>query len=779
MPDQTDKQTFSDEEALDFHRIPTPGKISMAPTKPMATQRDLSLAYSPGVAVPVLAIAADADKAYDYTAKGNMVAVISNGTAILGLGNLGHMASKPVMEGKSVLFKRFADVDSFDVEVKTTDPDEFITVVKNIGDTWGGINLEDIKSPECFVIESELQDLLDIPVFHDDQHGTAIISTAGLINACHVAGKKLDEVKVVLSGAGAAGLSSIALMKAAGVRPENTVICDREGVVYKGRPHDMDQWKAAHATDTPFRTMAEAMVGADVVLGLSAKGAITKEMVASMAPNPIIFAMANPDPEITPEDVKSVRSDAIIATGRSDYVNQVNNVLAFPYLFRGALDVRARRVNHEMKVACAQALAALAREDVPDEVAAAYRGRKLKFGPDYIIPTPFDPRLIWYIPPFIAQAAMDTGVARQPIEDMDAYRHSLRSRVDPSAALMQKITSAVRGGPDKRVVFAEGEEPAVIRAAWAFKQAELGTPILVGREDLIHQNAAEAGLNFDELGIEITNARVSGCNAEYTDWLYEKLQRRGYLRRDVQRMINQDRNYFAATLVAKGRADAMVAGVTRNFNMALKEVQRVLDVDDTLIGLSILLAKGRTLFVADTSIHELPGAEELAEIAIKAAGTVRRLGRNPRVAFLSYSTFGNPPGDRGEKVREAIRILDRKGVDFEYEGEMPPEVALDPHGHPAYAFNRLTKPANTLVMPAIHSAAISTKLVQALGGATLIGPLLVGLEKSVQIVSLGASVNEILTAATFAAYDAGPTFQGSGLTSAPRPPAALFEPNES
>ena len=778
MPDLTDKQTFSDQDALDFHRLPTPGKISMAPTKPMATQRDLSLAYSPGVAVPVLAIAADADKAYDYTAKGNMVAVISNGTAILGLGNLGHMASKPVMEGKSVLFKRFADVDSFDIEVKTTDPDEFITVVKNIGDTWGGINLEDIKSPECFEIEAQLQDLLDIPVFHDDQHGTAIISTAGLINACHVAGKKLDEVKVVLSGAGAAGLSSIALMKAAGVRPENTVICDREGVVYKGRPHDMDQWKAAHATDTPFRTMAEAMVGADVVLGLSAKGAITKEMVASMAPNPIIFAMANPDPEITPEDVKSVRSDAIIATGRSDYVNQVNNVLAFPYLFRGALDVRARRVNHEMKVACAQALAALAREDVPDEVAAAYRGRKLKFGPDYIIPTPFDPRLIWYIPPFIAQAAMDTGVARQPIEDMDAYRHSLRSRVDPSAALMQKITSAVRGGPDKRVVFAEGEEPAVIRAAWAFKQAELGTPILVGREDLIHQNAAEAGLNFDELGIEITNARVSGCNAEYTDWLYEKLQRRGYLRRDVQRMINQDRNYFAATLVAKGRADAMVAGVTRNFNMALKEVQRVLDVDDTLIGLSILLAKGRTLFVADTSIHELPGAEELAEIAIKAAGTVRRLGRNPRVAFLSYSTFGNPPGDRGEKVREAIRILDRKGVDFEYEGEMPPEVALDPHGHPAYAFNRLTKPANTLVMPAIHSAAISTKLVQALGGATLIGPLLVGLEKSVQIVSLGASVNEILTAATFAAYDAGPTFQGSGLTSAPRPPAALFEPNE-
>ena len=775
MPDLTDKQTFSDNEALDFHSEPTPGKISMAPTKPMATQRDLSLAYSPGVAVPVLAIAADADKAYDYTAKGNMVAVISNGTAILGLGNLGHMASKPVMEGKSVLFKRFADVDSFDVEVKTTDPAEFVTVVKNIGDTWGGINLEDIKSPECFVIESELQDLLDIPVFHDDQHGTAIISTAGLINACHVAGKKLEDVKVVLAGAGAAGLSSIALMKAAGVKAENTVIVDRDGVVFKGRDHGMDQWKAAHATDTPHRTLAEAMVGADVVLGLSAKGALTKEMVASMAPRPIIFAMANPDPEITPEDVMSVRSDAIIATGRSDYVNQVNNVLAFPYLFRGALDVRARRVNHEMKVACARALAALAREDVPDEVAAAYRGRKLKFGPDYIIPTPFDPRLIWYIPPFVAQAAMDTGVARRPIPDMDAYRTELRSRVDPSAALMQKISSAVRSGPNKRVVFAEGEEPSVIRAAWGFKQAELGTPVLVGREDLIRQNAQEAGLNFDELGIEITNARVSGRNVEYTDWLYEKLQRRGYLRRDVQRMINQDRNYFGATLVAQGEADAMVTGVTRNFNMALREVQRVLEVKETLIGLSILLARGRTLFVADTSIHELPDAQELADIACQAAASVRRLGRNPRVAFMSYSTFGNPPGDRGEKVREAIRILDRRGVDFEYEGEMPPEIALDPASHPAYAFNRLSKPANILVMPAIHSAAISTKLVQALGGATVIGPLLVGLEKSVQIVPLGASVSEIITAATFAAYHEGPVFPGEGVSSAPKPPAPFIE----
>ena len=759
MPDITDKQTFSDDDALEFHRVPTPGKISMAPTKPMATQRDLSLAYSPGVAIPVLAIAEDADKAYDYTSKGNLVAVISNGTAILGLGNLGHMASKPVMEGKSVLFKRFADVDSFDVEVKTTDPDEFVTVVKNIGDTWGGINLEDIKSPECFEIEAQLQDLLDIPVFHDDQHGTAIISTAGLINAAHIAGKRLEDIKVVLVGAGAAGLSSIGLMKAAGVKHENTVIIDRDGVVYRGRAN-VDQWKAAHATDTPHRTLAEAMVGADVVIGLAAKGAITKEMVASMAPNPIIFAMANPDPEITPEEVAAVRSDAIVATGRSDYPNQVNNVLGFPYIFRGALDVRARQVNHEMKVACAEALAALAREDVPDEVAAAYRGRKLKFGPDYIIPTPFDPRLIWYIPPFVAQAAMDTGVARKPIEDMDAYRAQLRQRVDPSASLMQKISSAVRGGPNKRVVFAEGEEPSVIRAAWGFKQAELGTPILVGREDLIRQNAAEAGLNFDDLGIEIANARLSHLNADYTDWLYERLQRRGYLRRDVQRMINQDRNYFGAAMCARGQADCMVTGVTRNFNMVLKEVRRVLDVTDRMIGVSIVLAKGRTLFVADTSIHELPDAAELAEIAINAAATVRRLGRTPRVAFLSYSTFGNPPGDRGEKVREAIRILDGMDVDFEYEGEMPPELALDPEQRANYPFMRLTADANVLVMPAIHSAAISTRLVQALGGATVIGPLLVGLEKSVQIVPLGASVSEIITAATFAAYDEGAESEG-------------------
>ncbi|HYE43409.1 MAG TPA: NADP-dependent malic enzyme, partial [Caulobacteraceae bacterium] len=703
-----EKKTFTDEEALNFHRKPQPGKIAVTATKPMATQRDLSLAYSPGVAVPVLAIAKDPDLAYEYTSKGNLVAVISNGTAILGLGNLGGLASKPVMEGKAVLFKRFADVDAIDVEVATTDPDEFITVVKNIGMTYGGINLEDIKSPECFIIESELQGLLDIPVFHDDQHGTAIISAAGLINACEITGRRLDEVKVVLSGAGAAGLSSIGLMKAMGVRAENTVILDRDGVVYPGRPGVMDQWKAAHATDTPHRTLAEAIVGADVFLGLSAKGVLTKEMVATMAPNPIIFAMANPDPEITPEEVYEVRSDAIVATGRSDYPNQVNNVLGFPYIFRGALDVRARQVNHEMKIACAEALARLAREDVPDEVAAAYQGRQLKFGPDYIIPSPFDPRLIWYVPPFVAEAAMRTGVARKPIEDMDAYRDSLRRRLDPSASLLQSISTAVTNAPNKRIVFAEGEETSVIRAAYAFKTQGLGTPILVGREELVRKNALWAGLDFDEMGIEIVNARLSHRNAEYVETLYARLARHGYLKRDVQRLINLDRNSFAASMVKAGHADGMVTGVTRSFDQALTEVRRVLDPVGRVMGMSVVLARGHTIFVADTSLNEVPNPEDLVEIAMEAARTVQRLGRTPRVAFMSYSTFGNPPGARGERVHEAVRMMDaRTDVDFEYEGEMPPDVALNPAVWANYPFQRLTAPANVLIMPAIHSASIS------------------------------------------------------------------------
>jgi malate dehydrogenase (oxaloacetate-decarboxylating)(NADP+) len=751
-----ERRARADQEALDFHRYPQPGKIAIAATKPMATQRDLSLAYSPGVAAPVLRIAADPNAAYEYTAKGNLVGVISNGTAILGLGNLGSLASKPVMEGKSILFKRFADLDSFDIEVATSDADAFIEVVRHIGATFGGVNLEDIASPDCFRIEAELQDLLDVPVFHDDQHGTAIICSAGLINACEVTGRRIEDVRLVLCGAGAAGLGSITLMKALGVSPKNTILVDIDGVVYRGRTQGMDQWKAVHACDTPHRTLAEALVGADVFIGVSAKGVLTAEMVASMAPNPVIFAMANPDPEITPEEVLAVRQDAIIATGRSDYPNQVNNILGFPYIFRGALDVQARSINHEMKVAAAWALALLAREDVPDEVTMASQGHHLKFGRDYIIPSPFDPRLIWYVPPFVAEAAMRTGVARRPIADMDAYRGGLRRRLDPSAGFLQAITEAVRAAPNRRIVFAEGEEPAVIRAAQAFSSQGLGTPVLVGREDLIRANAAEAGLSQAEFSVEILNARLSERNVTYVDHLYGHLSRDGYLRRDVQRLINQDRNSFAASMVALGDADALVTGVTRNFDQCLDEVSRVIDhaPDDRMIGLSALLARGRTIFVADTSICELPTAEDLVEIACAAAAAVRRLGHTPRVAFLSYSTFGHPRGEQPMRVRQAVELMDHRGADFEYEGEMPPDVALDSARWENYPFQRLREPANVLIMPAIHSAAISTKLVQALGEVAVVGPILVGLSRPVQICRLGDSVSRILTMATLAAFEA-------------------------
>jgi malate dehydrogenase (oxaloacetate-decarboxylating)(NADP+) len=750
------KPTFTAEEALEFHRHPTPGKIAIIATKPMATQRDLSLAYSPGVAVPVLAIAEDPDLAYDYTSKGNLVAVITNGTAILGLGDLGALASKPVMEGKAVLFKRFADVDSVDVEISSRDPDEIITVVKNIGITYGGINLEDIKSPECFLIETELQELLDIPVFHDDQHGTAIISAAGLINACAVTGRRMEDVKLVLCGSGAAGISTLELVKAMGVHPSHCIAVDSVGVIWRGREKGMNQWKSALAVETDARTLADAVKGADVFLGLSAKGLLTQAMVETMADRPIIFAMANPDPEITPEEVLAVRPDAIVATGRSDYPNQVNNVLGFPYIFRGALDVRARRVNLEMKIACARALAALAREDVPDEVAAAYHGVKLKFGPQYIIPTPFDPRLITYVPPFVAQAAMDTGVARRPILDMAAYRDSLARRLDPAAGFLQKISGAVQSAPAKRIVFAEGEEPSVIRAAAAFEAQGLGKAILVGREDLVRENMIRAGMDPAETTLEVVNARLSRHNDEFLDYLYARLQRSGFLRRDVQRLIHQDRNSFGACMVALGYADGMVTGVTRNFDQALEEVTQVIDPapGGRVLGMSIVLARGRTLFIADTNVTEMPDADDLVEIALEAAAAVRRLGFTPRLAFLSYSSFGNPMGERSEKVRDAVAMLDdMNDLDFEYEGEMPPELALEPESRGAYPFMRLTGPANVLIMPAIHSASISTKLLASLGSATVVGPILVGLAKPVQICPLSASVSKILMMAQMAAYE--------------------------
>jgi malate dehydrogenase (oxaloacetate-decarboxylating)(NADP+) len=746
------KPYITDQQALDFHQFPTPGKLALLPTKPMATQRDLSLAYSPGVAIPVEAIAADPDSVYDYTSKGNMVAVISNGTAILGLGNLGAMASKPVMEGKSVLFKRFADIDSFDIEVEEEDAHQFVECVKRFGNTFGGINLEDIGSPECFIIESELRDALDIPVFHDDQHGTAIIATAGLINACHLTGRKFEDIKLVLCGAGAAGLSVLNLVKSLGVKDENATVVDSRGVIYKGRKEYMDQWKAPHAIETDKRTLAEAMEGADVFFGLSAAGIVSQDMVKSMAKNPIIFAMANPDPEILPEDIKAARSDAIIATGRSDYPNQVNNVLGFPYIFRGALDVRARNVNDEMKLACANALADLARQDVPEEVAAAYHGKRPKYGPDYIIPAPFDPRLISEIPPYVAQAAMDTGVARKPIEDMVAYKKSLARRQDPTAAILQGITGSVVQNP-KTIVFAEGEEPAVIRAAQSFQQRGLGKAILIGREKPIYDNMKLLGIEKPE-SFTVLNARLFDRNAEFTEYLYGRLQRKGFLRRDAQRLVNNDRNVFSALMLHHGLADGMVTGVTRSYDIALRDVKLVLKhiEGERTMGVSVVVNKNRTLFIADTNITELPDAEDLADIAETTAHFAATFGFDPKVAFLSYSTFGNPVGERMQKVRRAVEILDERETDFEYEGDIAADVALDPLHTLTYPFSRLTGAANVLVMPAIHSASISTKLLDTVGGATVLGPFLTGLEKPVQICSLGATASEIVQMATLAAF---------------------------
>jgi malate dehydrogenase (oxaloacetate-decarboxylating)(NADP+) len=750
-PKANHRPTFTDQEALLFHSHPRPGKLEVVATKPMATQRDLSLAYSPGVAVPVLAIAENEALAFDYTTKGNFVAVITNGTAILGLGNLGALAAKPVMEGKAVLFKRFADIDSIDLEISSEDPTEIINCVKVLGKSWGGINLEDIKAPECFIVEQRLRELLDIPVFHDDQHGTAIISSAGLLNALFLTGRDIAGTKLVCNGAGAAGIACLELLRAVGFRPENLILCDTKGVIYEGRTEGMNQWKSAFAVKTSARTLTEAMEGADVFFGLSVKGAVTKEMVKGMAPNPIIFAMANPDPEITPEEVAEVRDDAIMATGRSDYPNQINNVLGFPYIFRGALDVRATTINMEMKIAAAHALADLAREDVPDEVATAY-GARPKFGRDYIIPVPFDPRLIYAVPPAIAVAAMETGVARKPIVDLPTYREQLRSRRDPVAGMLSHIFARLRREP-KRVVFAEGEEEPVIRAAASFVHQGLGSAMLVGREDRVRETAKIAGIELGN-GIEIHNARLSKRNAAYAAHLYERLQRKGYLPRDCQRLVNQDRNHFAACMVALDDADAMVTGVTRSFSGVLEDVRQCIDPKPghRVMGVSLVLARGRTVLVADTAVTEMPTAEDLAAISVEAASVARKFGYEPRLALLAFATFGRPPGDRAARVQEAVQMLDQRRVDFEYDGEMAADVALNPELMAAYPFCRLTGPANVLVMPAFHSAAIATKMLQELGGATVIGPLLVGLDRSVQIVGLTAKDSDLVNMAALAAY---------------------------
>lgn len=740
-----------DREALAFHQRPTPGKLALQPTKPMATQRDLSLAYSPGVAVPVREIATNPDAAYDYTSKGNMVAVVSNGTAILGLGNLGAAASKPVMEGKAVLFKRFADIDAFDIEVNYTDPDQFVECVAGFGESFGGINLEDIRSPECFEIERRLREKLDIPVFHDDQHGTAIIAAAGLINACELTGKKLKDLNVVLVGAGAAGLSVIELIQSMGVDKDKCIVVDVDGVVYEGR-EGLHPRLANQAVKTRLRTLDQVVKGADCLIGLSVAGAVTPDMVSSMAKKPIVFAMANPEPEIRPDEVREVRPDAIIATGRSDFPNQVNNVLGFPYIFRGALDVRARTINEEMKIACAHALAALAREDVPDEVAAAYKKSRMQFGPDHIIPTPFDPRLITHIPPSVARAAVESGVARIEASADDSYRHALAQRADPTADLQQRISVAIRAEP-KRIVFAEGEAPSVIRAAFAFQKQGLGKALLVAREPIAQANMRELGI--PEGALEICNARLSDHNYDYAQYLYQRLQRKGYLKRDAQRLVNTNRNVFSACMVKMGQANGMVTGVTRHTQTVMEDIRLVLDPVENgrIVGINAAIARGRTLLIGDVLETEFPTSEELAEIAIEMAATARRFGLTPRVAFLSYSSFGNPPGERTAKMSGAVRLLDKMDVDFEYEGEMAADVALDPEHRELYPFSRLTEPANVLVMPAVHSASIATRLLKVAGAATVIGPITVGLEASVQVARLGAKVSDIVNLAGLAAYD--------------------------
>ncbi|MDE3015694.1 MAG: NADP-dependent malic enzyme [Pseudomonadota bacterium] len=749
-----EKEPITDQEALAYHAEGKPGKVSILPTKPLMTQRDLSLGYSPGVAVPCLEIQKDPSKAYDYTAKGNFVAVISNGTAVLGLGNLGALAGKPVMEGKAILFKRFADIDAIDIEVDTRDVDEFVNAVKFLGPSWGGINLEDIAAPECFIIEQRLREAMDIPVFHDDQHGTAIITAAALINAAHLTGRSFRDIKVVVLGAGSAGIACLELIKRMGIRHENALLVDKTGVIYEGRAEGMNQWKSAHAVKTKKRTLAEAMDGADMFMGLAAKGAVTKAMVKSMAKNPIIFAMANPDPEITPEDVRSVRSDAIIATGRSDYPNQVNNVMGFPYIFRGALDVRASSINEEMKVAAAEAIARLAREEVPEEVSAAYSGRKMEYGAEYIIPSPFDPRLMTTVPVAVAQAAMKTGVARKPITDIAAYKKELAARRDPTANSMQHIYDKVQSAP-QRMIFAEGEEEKIIRAAVHWRDNGFGQPILVGRVERI-QDLMKKMAVADYQNIEIANAAVSGHVDKYIDYLYPRLQRHGYLYRDVARMVKNDRNIFASCMLQAGHGDAMVTGITRNYTVSLENITRVIDPleGEFLFGITVIVAKGRTLFFADTTVQELPEPEQLAHIAVKTAQAARRMGHEPRVALLSYSTFGNPMRERSSRIRDAVKVLDTMKVDFEYDGEMSAGVALNREMMSLYPFCRLSAPANVLVMPALHTANIAAHLLQEMGNGVTIGPVTMGLSRPAQIAQMNATVSEIMNLAAIAAMHA-------------------------
>ncbi len=751
MPKKTEIDHYSDKEALDFHIKGKSGKIEINSSKPLTTKRDLSLAYSPGVAAPVKEIAKNPDLAYDYTSKGNLVAVISNGSAILGLGNLGALASKPVMEGKSVLFKRFADIDSIDIEINNNDPKAIIETIKNIGGTFGGINLEDIAAPDCFIIEQKLKELLDIPIFHDDQHGTAIITTAALINALDISKKKVDKVKVVINGAGASAQACANLFKSSGVKSDNIIMCDSKGVIYEGR-ENVDQFKSAFAIKTKLRTLSEAIDGADVFLGLSAKDVVSKEMVKKMAKNPIIFACANPDPEIKPELIQEVRSDAIIATGRSDYPNQVNNLIGFPYIFRGALDVRAKEINENMKVAAAQAIALLARENVPDEVVSAYGGDRPRYGKDYIIPSTFDPRLISVIPAAVARAAMDSGVARKNINDIEVYKDQLTNRLDPTMSLMQGINAKVRKNP-KRVIFAEGEDENMLKAAIEFGRNKLGTPILIGAEKRIKEQLINIGLD-ENYKIQIVNSTNKEKRERYTKHLYKRLQREGQLERDVDRLVRNDRIAWGASMIACKDADAMVTGNIRHYAASIEKLKKVTDPrpGEEIFGMTMITLKGKTILVADTNVQDFPSPERLVKVSKSCVRVARLFGFDPKVAFLSHSTFGKPISKNTKHVRDAIELLKKEKVDFDFDGEMQPDVALNPVYKEIYPFSKIVGSANILIMPALHSAAISTKLMKVFGGGKLIGPLLIGLGSPIEVAPLRATTSEILNLASIAAY---------------------------
>jgi len=745
---------YTDKEALDFHNSNKSGKIEIISSKPMITKRDLALAYSPGVAAPVRAISKNPDAAYDYTTKGNLVAVISNGSAVLGMGNLGALASKPVMEGKAVLFKRFADINSIDIEIDSSDPNEIIKSIKNIAGSFGGINLEDIAAPDCFVIEEKLKEILDIPVFHDDQHGTAIITCAALINALDISKKSIKKIKVVVNGAGASAVACTNLLKNTGVPQKNIIMLDSKGVLYRGRDN-LNQWKSAHAIETKKRTLDEAIDGADVFLGLSSKSILSKKMVKKMAKNPIIFACANPDPEITPEEVEEVRKDAIVATGRSDYPNQVNNLIGFPYIFRGALDVRAKTINEEMKVAAVHAIATLAREDVPDEVVAAMGGERPKYGKEYIIPSTFDPRLISEIPVAVAKAAIKSGVARKEIKNFEIYKDQLKQRLDPSVTIMQGINSQIKK-TQKRIVFADGEDENTLKAAIAFKNSKLGIPILVGKKEKIKEQLKNIGYS-ENFNIEIVNSTDKQKREEYANYLFKKLQRKeGLLERDCDRLVRNDRVIWTSCMVSCGDADGAVTGNTRTYAASLEKINKVVDArpGEIMFGLNMVVNKGKTVFVGDTSVHEHPTAEQLTEIAISSARVVRLFGFDPKVAFVSHSTFGQPATSSTKHIRDAVEILQDKKVDFQFDGDMQPDVALNEEYKELYSFSGIVGNANILIMPDQHSAAISYKMMKTLGGAKVIGPLLIGLGQAIEIAPLRSSTSDILNLASVAAYSA-------------------------